>query len=133
MRFAKPLIQPESEDDEQQTLFNLLERLTPRIPELACAFSIPNGGKRHITTARRMRATGQKSGIPDLMMAVARGGFYGLFIEMKSKKGTVAATQKIWIERLRAQGYRVEVCYSAAEAVATIEDYLGVRLIKWNT
>ncbi len=49
---------------------------------------------------------------------------------MKSEKGVLSPNQKNWIERLKEQDYRVEVCYSATEAIKTIENYLNIKLLK---
>jgi hypothetical protein len=68
---------------------------------------------------------------------VARGGFHGLFIEMKApstigpdgrkRAGRETAEQKAWGERLRAEGYRVVVCWGFEEARAEIMQYLDVK------
>ena len=48
----------------------------------------PSGGLRHKSTAGKLKATGTRRGIPDLLMPVARGDWHiGLAIEMKSKDG----------------------------------------------
>ena len=67
---------------------------------------------------------GVKSGIPDLCLPVARAGFHGLYIEMKSEKGRVSENQKFWIENLTVQGFQTAVCHSWLEAVQVLENYL---------
>ncbi len=61
-----------------------------------------------------------------MCVPVANKGFNGLYIEMKrsvKSLSTVSEHQKHWIERLREQGYRVEICYGAEEAKKVIGDY----------
>ncbi len=63
------------------------------------------------------------------MLAIPRGAFHGLFIEMKRirrAKSMVRPGQKEWIERLNSQGYKAVICYGMEEAVDTIKDYLGI-------
>ena len=67
----------------------------------------PNGGKRHITTAMRFKAMGTLAGFPDLFLFIPKGGYHGLFIELKVKGGRTNDNQKTMIERLIKQGYTV--------------------------
>lgn len=94
--------------------------------ELANLFAIPNGGARHILTARRMSAEGVKSGVPDLFLAWPSSGRCGLFIEMKRRKGSsTSAEQKAWHQQLIGAGYAVVVCKGVEEAMKQINLYLG--------
>lgn len=101
-------------------------------------FAIPNGGKRHMKTARDMKAEGVQKGVPDLQLAVPvseefidDNGFRrkrikhcGLFIEMKSDTGRLTPEQKEYLTLLSDQGYATAVCKSFDEFKATIENYL---------
>lgn len=86
----------------------------------------PNGGQRHIVTATRFKAMGTLAGFPDLFIFIARGGFNGLFIELKAAKGVVSENQKVMLERLDKQGYKTAICYGFDEAIKTIKDYLEI-------
>ncbi len=89
-------------------------------------FAIPNGGDRHVVVGAKMKAEGVRAGVPDLMLAVPRGGYHGLFIELKRQRGgRVSNTQQTIMDGLRAHGYRCEVCKGWIAARAVIEDYLG--------
>ncbi|MCK5236436.1 MAG: VRR-NUC domain-containing protein [Deltaproteobacteria bacterium] len=93
-------------------------------PELALLYAIPNGGQRNRIVAAKLKAEGVKAGVPDLNLAVARGGYHGLYIEMKVKPNKPTKKQLEWHEMLREQGYRVEVCYGWEEGVAVLKGYL---------
>ncbi len=114
-----------TEHQEQVSLICWAKARGTTKPELLLLFAIPNGGKRHITTALKLKAEGVKPAIPDLMLPIARRGFHGLFIEMKSKIGYANPEQKSMHEQLRAQGYAVEVCRGWEKAKIAIEEYLG--------
>ena len=43
-------------------------------------FAIPNGGFRHITTAKKLQREGVKSGVPDLFIPVIRPQYGGMFL-----------------------------------------------------
>lgn len=95
-----------------------------------CLFAIPNGGQRNIITAKRMKDEGVRSGIPDLFLAVPRGKFHGLFIEMKKPKGGVVSdNQKACMEILSTNGYYVAVCHGFIEAKTAITSYLDSCLV----
>ena len=94
------------------------------IPE-QLLFAIPNGGERNIIVAARMKKEGVRAGVPDLFLAVPKGEFHGLFIEMKKPKGgRVSKNQSSMIKLLAAQGYAAKVCCGWVEARVEIERYL---------
>lgn len=112
------------EDTEQMGVIDWANWNSNRFPELQLLFHVPNGGKRNTTEAARFKAMGVKAGVPDLCLPVARGGFAGLYIEMKYGKNKTTDNQEQWIAALKAQGYKVEVCWSGEEATRTLEAYL---------
>lgn len=114
-----------SESVEQMNLFRWAMYEEGKYPELALMYHIPNGGKRNITTARRLKAEGVKAGVPDIHLPIARHGFHGLYIELKRRKGSgTTENQDIWIEALNAQGYLAVVCKGWEEASKKILEYL---------
>ena len=113
------------EDAEQRVIFQWAAMETTARPELGLLYAIPNGGKRAIKTAVALKKQGVKRGVPDMCLPVARGGYHGLYIELKRQKGgTVSETQKSWITALAKQGYKAVVCKGADEAIGTIKEYL---------
>lgn len=116
------------EDAEQATLMSWAAMQKGKYPELELLFHIPNGGRRNAAEAARFKAEGVKAGVPDLFLPVARNGLHGLWIEMKRREGgRVSEHQSEWIERLRVQGYAVEVCYGWQEASKVLTEYLCGR------
>ncbi len=95
------------------------------LPEFAL-FAVPNAGAgAQRGQAGKMKAEGARSGIPDLLLPVARRGRIGLAIEMKAPKGRISDSQAIVLPWFAEQGWRVEVCYSSGAAIDAIKDYLG--------
>ena len=114
-----------TEAQEQAALMQWLAYAEMYHPELRLLHHIPNGGGRNPIEARHLKEQGVKPGIPDLFLPCARGGFHGLYIEMKRRKGgRVSIEQKKTIIALREQGYRVEVCEGWEKAREVIKEYM---------
>ncbi len=117
-----------SESVEQICLFRWAGYSERMYPELKLMYHIPNGGKRNITTAKRLKAEGVKAGVPDIHLPVSRGKYHSLYIEMKKIKGnTTSENQDFWIEALEEQGNRAVVCHGWEEASRTIIAYLELN------
>jgi hypothetical protein len=125
-----------TEHQEQKAFFERIAYMHGEYPEVGLLFAIPNGGQRHPAVGRKMKAEGVKRGVPDIFLPVPSWGrytnegkvdwYHGLFIEMKRRKrGSLSKYQKEWIEKLREQGYRVEVCKGWEEAIEVLKDYLS--------
>lgn len=88
--------------------------------------------------AAKMKAAGNTSGWPDIFIAEARGGFHGLFIELKSetakvflKRSEKPATEHIAkqiavLEGLRERGFKAELCIGFEAAKKVLDDYLNL-------
>lgn len=97
-------------------------RATQR-PEYAMLFHIPNENSH--------RQPGVRGGVPDLMLAVQRGGFGGLFVELKIGSNKPSGKQRDVIAQLRDQGYCCHVIWdSVDEVVEAIEKYLDYPMTK---
>jgi len=97
-------------------------------PELKMLFAIPNGTYKSKAASGMFKAEGLKKGVPDLMLAVARKGYHGLFIEMKRLKGGVVSKEQVWwLNALSEQGYRVATCRGYDQAINIIKDYLEIE------
>lgn len=114
-----------TESEEQKQVIRWAELQSHAMPELRLLHHIPNEAKRSPALAARLKAEGMKSGVPDLFLPVPRGGYHGLFVEMKRRHGgTVSDAQREWLAALTEQGYRATVCKGAVEAIDTIKEYL---------
>ena len=109
---------------EQAHIIEWTGYMLGRMPELRLLFHIPNGGYRNEIEAANLKRQGVKRGVPDLFLPVARKGFHGLFIELKTKNGKVSEWQKQWLADRTEQGYQAVVCYGADEARKALEGYL---------
>jgi len=87
-------------------------------------FAIPNGGARNAVTGARLKAEGVVAGAADLFLAVPSGGHHGLFIEMKTEKGTQSSAQKEFQAEVTWAGYRYEVVRSFDGFMRTAVEYL---------
>lgn len=112
------------EHREQVALFVWAEMSSAAHPELKLLFAIPNGGQRHPAVAKKLKAEGVKPGIPDTLLPVARGGYHGLFVEMKAEGGRESKHQKEKRQALTEQGYKSVVCWGFDEARKAIMEYL---------
>ena len=109
----------------QAALFSWAKSAEKRYPELQWMFAVPNAAKRSVRLAARMKAEGLKSGVPDILLPVARQGYHGLFIEMKAPTGgRISDNQEKWLSGLSQQGYKVMVCHGWEWARDTIVAYL---------
>lgn len=114
------------EDFEQELVMRWAEGQIGTWPELALLHHIPNGGKRGKAEAAKLKRMGVKKGVPDLNLPVARGGFVGLYVEMKRLDGGRLSTeQKGWLAALHAAGHCVAVAEGHEHAIAVLRDYLA--------
>ena len=88
-------------------------------------FAVPNGGYRTPTTAAKIKAEGALPGVSDLILLIARGGYHGLLIEMKTDKGRQSEAQREWQRLIEADGYKYVVVRSIEEFIRVVEAYLN--------
>lgn len=114
-----------TEHEEQVALMKLVAQHHARYPEMGMLFAIPNGGDRHPAVAQKLKAEGVTKGVPDLCLPVPRGGFHGLWIELKRQKGgRVSPEQKAWLDALASQGYMTVVAKGAVDAFDALRTYV---------
>ena len=90
------------EEAEQIALMQWAQLRQGKWPELKLLDHIPNEGKRSRSTGGRLVAAGLKRGLPDNHLPVARGGYIGLYIELKradKRLSRVSAEQRKWMEQ----------------------------------
>ncbi|EOV1641437.1 VRR-NUC domain-containing protein [Yersinia enterocolitica] len=84
---------------------------------------IPNEGKRGPKAARDAKRLGLRKGVPDLFLALPRGGYAGLWIEMKARHGKLSLQQSKWLQRLDNAGYYTICCFSFDQGVESVVNY----------
>jgi hypothetical protein len=91
-------------------------------------FCASAGGLRtSISQAAAMKRAGYVKGVPDLQIMEGRHNYFGLFIELKTKKGKLSPHQKEWIEDLNKKGYFAKCCKGLDEALDLIDWYLDEK------
>lgn len=99
----------------------------------------PNGGQRikrqnskgdwYCLEGARLKDMGTQKGYPDLLMDIAKGGFHGLRIELKSSDGELSPDQKERLNVLNEEGFCAVASFGIEETIGFIEDYLNERPI----
>lgn len=127
-----------SEHSEQARIVEWAQREAFTYPELGLLFAIPNGaklpfsrdrrGRRFSPQAKKLKKEGLRAGVPDLFLPVARMGFHGMFIELKTGRNTPSGVQVEFLDALSQQGYYATVCWGAEEAIQAIKAYLDIWL-----
>ncbi len=113
-------------DSQRIVVTNLSESML-----LYLIHAIPNGGERHPRVAAAMKAEGVRAGVWDVFVPVARGGYIGLYIEMKAptrrknKNGGLTDDQVKFGLAVHGQGYLTKVCYTWQEALDVVRSYFG--------
>ena len=85
-----------------------------------------NGGQRQKAEARIMKGEGVQPGVPDLTLAVPRGDWCGLYIELKVLPNQPTDEQKTMMELLTSQGYYCQVIYTKEQFMSLINNYLSL-------
>lgn len=115
-------------DREGQEQAALMAELRMRMPAVAdLIYHVPNGGHRLKSVAAKLKQQGVVAGIPDLVLTMARGGYFGLYIEFKAtppNDAAISASQHERIRKLNEQGYLAVVCRGHFDAMEQIRAYL---------
>jgi hypothetical protein len=127
-RTKKPIKHTEANYQQQVVEWARLAHMSGKYPNLDLLHCSLNGVKLSALQATKSKQQGMLSGVPDLFLPVPIGGYHGLFIEMKSEKGRLSANQTWFLSKVELLGYKIAVCYSANEAIKTIENYYFVPI-----
>lgn len=93
-------------------------------------FAIPNGGKRGLLTAIRLKREGVVSGVPDLMLSLARNEWHGFYIEMKVGKNKLTENQEKFFQHAKKNGYKCEVITSLDQFIREVTYYINSNTLK---
>ena len=114
-----------SEHDSQVALFDWI-RINSNLDErLKCYFAVPNQGQRSFGAYKHFEKEGFQAGVADILGLVASGKYHGHVIEMKRRGNKPTEAQIEFLRRCEVQGYKVNICYSADEAMGAIKFYLS--------
>lgn len=115
-------------DEEHRLQCDCVSWFKLTFPDFARVFfAVPNGGRRDASTGRRLKEEGVTAGVADLLFLHARGGFYGLAIELKTARGRQSEEQKAWQEEVECQCYKYSVVRSFDEFEKLILDYFDLN------
>ena len=115
------------EGQEQAALIKEIELRYPAVAKLI--YHVPNGGHRYKLVAIKLKAQGVRAGVPDLVLPMARGGYFGLYIEFKAtppNDAAISPSQHSCIQALNEQGYLAVVCRGHFDAMQTLRAYLAL-------
>lgn len=118
-----------SEHKQQCIIFAWAEIIAITYPELRLLNGSLNGVRLTPGQAKKARDAGMKRGYPDIQLPVARGGYHGLYIELKKERGSYPTPdQKQWIRDLNDQDYYACVARGSEAAMDIIMKYLNEQL-----
>lgn len=85
----------------------------------------PNGGSRNKIEADKFKRMGVLAGVPDIFIPLAKNGYNGFFIELKTESGKATASQKEVMALLKQNGYKVTTCFGLESAIKETEEYIS--------
>lgn len=88
------------------------------------AMHLANERKTSFITGTLLKIMGVRAGASDVLIAIARQGYFGLFIELKAGKGKMTTNQKRFLADMTIQGYLAVCCTGYESARAFIEAYM---------
>lgn len=121
-----------TEAQEQTALFEWAERMSGKYPVLRKMFASANGGSRKggAREGARLKAQGVKAGVADIFLPCARGGYHGLFIELKRVRNWRTKENQIQFgDDVTEEGYRYCLCLGWEQAADRILQYLSMEVV----
>jgi hypothetical protein len=93
-------------------------------PELEVR-AIPNGEKRHIRVASRLKAEGVRRGTPDIFVCLPQGRIG--WLEMKAPKGVLSPEQKHFRDKVLALGHFWALARTVDQALEHLTEWDALR------
>ena len=109
---------------EQRLQSSVIKYLNLQYPKVKYCASLGGQYQRYPSQRTKAKETGYVKGFPDLQICEARGGYFGLFIEVKVKGAYPTKEQKEWIEDLNNRGYHAECLKGLSNIISVIDEYL---------
>lgn len=117
-----------SEFKEQCIIFEWAKLQQKMYPCLEFMFSTLNGVNLTMGQAKKAKLSGNKSGVPDIILTYPNKKYHGLFIELKVGYNNPSLNQKKYINFLNQHGYYCQVCIGSRDGIETIRKYLKNEL-----
>lgn len=86
----------------------------------------PSEGKRGPQAQRDAKTLGLKKGVLDILLAMARGQYIGLWLEFKSDEGKATADQEEFAKIMEEEGYMVRLVRKPEDAIRITMEYLAM-------
>tara|TARA_R100001377_G_scaffold80161_1_gene58824 strand:- start:1772 stop:2164 length:393 start_codon:yes stop_codon:yes gene_type:complete len=95
-------------------------------PKVRYCASLGGQYQKHVSQRNKATATGYVKGFPDLQITEARGGYFGLFVEIKlDKRCYPSQVQKDWSNDLNERGYKSVITKGFDDTIQEIDNYLS--------
>ncbi len=126
---------------EEQIAIAITNHYLVTAPDILIHHDFGSGTKLSISQAKRQKALNPRRGHPDIVIYEPRGEYVGLAIELKkdgvklTKKNGLPASDHIkeqdeYLEALRERRWKCFFCVGYNDAIATIDEYLGIDTLK---
>lgn len=105
LRKPAKLAWQKSEDYLQQACVQFAKKAlyNAKLPQVF--HSVPNGGRRTMREAAKLKLTGVLPGVADTFLPLKSGEFCGLYIELKKAGGSIKPDQKLFLNSVADEGY----------------------------
>ena len=87
---------------------------------------IANQRKCSNVYGHKLNRLGVRKGVSDLFIPIANHGHFGLFIELKSRKGKLSPYQAEFMLKMKQQGYYVACCNNIDDTIKLLRWYAGI-------
>jgi len=120
-----------SEYDAQVAIFEWAALYESKYPDLWLLNGSIMGAQIPPRILNKLKKAGMKKGKPDINLPVSRGGYSGLWIELKRKEGSDPSQEQVeWLIRLSNAGHLAVCCKGSDAAIRTIKQYVTGNLVK---
>ena len=121
-----------SEYNSQVAIFEWARLYEMQYPDLWLLHgSIMGGTGISPAILNKLKKAGMKKGKPDINLPVGRGGYLGLWIELKRKGGPNPTQDQVdWLIRLSDAGHYCVCCKGSDAAISVLKAYISGKIIK---